>query len=67
MIHKHYQLVDGSLGKWKDTPYHIDLVPNAQSYHARAYPIPCIYENTLRLGVKKLYQLGVLKKVNRSQ
>ena len=39
LLHKHYSLFDGGLGKWKGTPYHIDLVPNAHPYHAQAYPI----------------------------
>ena len=32
-----------------------------------AYPIPKIHENTLRLEVDRLVELGVLKRVNRSE
>ena len=67
LLRKHSKLFDGSLGKWTGTPYSIDLKEGATPYHARAYPIPKIHENTLRLEVDRLVELGVLKRVNRSE
>jgi len=60
-------LFDGSLGHWKDKLYDIKLKEGAQPYHARAYPIPRVHETTLRMEVDRLCQLGVLKRVNRSE
>ena len=36
-------------------------------YHARAYPIPKIHEQTLRTEVERVCSIGVLRKVNRSE
>ncbi|MGL4607750.1 MAG: reverse transcriptase family protein, partial [Eubacteriaceae bacterium] len=47
-------------------PYHVDLKPGSEPYHARAFPIPKAYEDTLKMEVDRLCELGVLKKVNRS-
>ena len=40
---------------------------DATPYHARPFPIPKHYENTMKLEVQRLCNLGVLKKVNRSE
>ena len=60
-------LFDGTLGHWQDMPYEIYLKPDVQPYHARAYPIPKTYEQTLKMEVNRLCEVGVLKKVNRSE
>ena len=39
----------------------------ATPYHARSFPIPKAYENTLKDKVNRLVQVGVLKKVNHSE
>jgi hypothetical protein len=44
----------------------VKLKPDATPYHARAYPIPHKYVDTLKLEVECLCDIGVLKKVNRS-
>ena len=67
LLQSHDDLFDGSLGHWKKEKYHINLKHNVVPYHARAYPIPKIYEQTLQMEVDRLCQLGVLKKVNRSE
>lgn len=67
LLEKHSTLFDGTLGKWRDEPYDVKLRPDAEPYHARAYPIPRAYEDTLKLEVDRLCDVGVLKKVNRSQ
>jgi hypothetical protein len=46
-------MFDGTLGKRTGDPYHIELKPNVTPYHARAFPIPRIHEQTLRDEVTK--------------
>ena len=67
LLIKYQTLFDGTLGRWRGAPYDIELVEGAKPYHARAYPVPKAYERTLRDEVERLCQVGVLKKVNRSE
>jgi hypothetical protein len=67
LLQKHEALFDGTLGNWKDETYNIELKPDAKPYHARAYPIPKIHEATLRKEVDRLCEIGVLRKINRSE
>jgi RNase H-like domain found in reverse transcriptase/Reverse transcriptase (RNA-dependent DNA polymerase)/Integrase zinc binding domain len=67
LLKKYSCLFDGSLGTWKDEEYNIELKPDAKPYHARAFPIPRIHEATLKLEVRRLCELGVLRKINRSE
>jgi hypothetical protein len=64
---KYSTLFDGTLGKWQGERYNIELKPEATQYHARPFPIPKFHENTLKLEIQRLCDLGVLKKVNRSE
>ena len=56
-----------TLGKWTGDPYHIELKPNVTLYHARAFPIPRIHEQTLRNEVQRLCELGILTRINHSE
>ena len=67
LLNKHRDLFDGTLGKWKEEKLNIELKPGAQPFHSRAYPVPKLYEETLKLEVDRLCKIGVLKKVNRSE
>jgi hypothetical protein len=67
LLKKYESLFDGTLGIWKGENYDIELRKDAKPYHSRAYPIPRIHEQTLRHEVDRLCQIGVLKKVNRSE
>ena len=67
LLKKYESLFDGSLGTWKGEDYNIELRSDATPYHARAFPIPRIHEQTLRHEVDRLCEIGVLKKVNRSE
>ena len=67
LLKKYESLFDGSLGTWKGEDYDIELRSDAKPYHARAFPIPRIHEQTLRHEVESLCQIGVLKKVDRSE
>ncbi len=67
LLGKYESLFDGTLGKWQGEPYDIQLKENVQPYHAKPFPIPRIHETTLKMEVDRLVNIGVLKKVNRSE
>ena len=67
LLMKYETLFDGTLGNWKGTSYDIDLKPEVDPYHARSYPIPKVHYSALRLEVERLCEIGVLKRVNRSE
>ena len=67
LLRKYETLFDGTLGQWNGEPYEIDLQPDAKPYHAKAFPIPRVHMETLKLEVQRLCEAGVLKKVNRSE
>ena len=67
LLRKYNHLFDGTLGKWKGSKVHLELNKEAQPYHARAFPIPRVHVDTLKVEVERLCKLGVLKRVNRSQ
>ena len=60
-------LFDGTLGRWTDDPYKIQLKDNVEPYHAKPFPVPHAYEATLKTEIERLVKIGVLKKVNRSE
>ena len=47
--------------------YHIDLKEDVKPYHAKPFAIPKAYESAFRREVDRLCNIGVLKKVNRSE
>ena len=67
LLKKYETLFDGTLGIWKEGSYEIELRPDAKPYHAKAYPIPKVHLETLKLEVQRLCDVGVLKRVNRSE
>ena len=67
LLRKYNKLFDGSLGKWKGSQVQLQLKQGVKPYHAKAFPIPRVHLNTLKLEVERLCKLGVLKKVNHSQ
>jgi hypothetical protein len=67
LLNKYKDLFDGTLGHWNDVELKVKLKPDATPYHARAYPIPHKYVDTLKLELERLCKIGVLKKVNRSK
>ena len=60
-------LFDGTLGKYTGSPVELKLKRDAEPYHARAFPIPRVHLETLKLEVDRLCKIGVLKRVNRSR
>ena len=67
LLRKHKHLFDGTIGKWNGPSYNIELKPDAQPYHARAYPIPRVHERTLKMECDRLCQVGVLREINDSK
>ena len=67
LLERYEDLFDGTLGSWEDVKYNIDLKPDVTPYHAKAYPIPHKYADTLKHEVERLCEIGVLKRVNRSE
>lgn len=67
LLKRNESLFDGQLGKWEGDPVDIPLKENAKPYHARAFPIPKIYEDTFKKDLDRLVSIGVLTKVNRSE
>ena len=60
-------MFDGTLGKWTGTQVNLELKPDTTPYHARALPLQRCHLETLKVEVERLCNLGVLKRVNRSQ
>ena len=66
-LEKYEGLFDGTLGKWNDSEYKVELRNDVKPYHGRPYSVPKAYEMTFRKEVERLCKIGVLKKVNRSE
>jgi hypothetical protein len=47
LLSNHESLFQGKLGLWEMPPVSLELEEGAKSYHARAYPIPHIHEETV--------------------
>ena len=56
-------MFDGTFGKWKGKPIHIQLKEGATPYHAKPYAVPKACERKLKIEVDRLVKKGVLKKV----
>ena len=67
LLRKYEELFDGQLGRWHGQEVKLELKPDVTPYHARAYNIPRCHIQTLKAEVERLVQIGVLKKVNRSE
>ena len=67
LLFKYASLFDGQLGSWKDETLDLELQDGVTPYHARAFPIPKVHIETLKMEVERLVKIGVLKKVNRSE
>ena len=67
LLNRYADLFDGTLGKWNEEPVEIELQEGATPFHARPYPVPRCHAETLKMEVDRLVEIGVLKKVNRSE
>ena len=67
LLIKYEDMFNGTLGKWKGTPYSIHLRDDVTPHHGKAYTIPHAYEATLKKEVEKVCGIGVFKRVDHSQ
>ena len=68
LLQKYEHLFDGTVGTWNTDP--VDLVlkdPNCALYHAKPYPVPYSQEQKLKEKVDRLFEIGILRKINRSK
>ena len=67
LLDEYSDLFDGTLGKWNGSLVELKLKPDAEPYHAKAFPVPRVHLDTLKQEVERLCKIGVLKRVNRSR
>ena len=67
LLQKYSELFDGTLGTWQGTEVDLQLKEGAVPYHAKAFPVPKVHMDSLKMEVERLCKLGVLKRVNRSE
>jgi hypothetical protein len=60
LLHKYQHLFEGPLGTWNAKPFNIELKPNAKPYHSRPFPVPKIYEVTLKIEFECLHHRSTL-------
>ena len=59
-------MFDGTFGNYIYTEYKIELLEGAKPYHLKLFPIPKVYEETLKTEVHRLVRIGVLKRKSNS-
>ena len=62
LLNEFETLFDGTLGDWDTEPIHLRLKPGATPFHGRPFPIPRIHLETLKKEVRRLEEIGVLKR-----
>ena len=60
-------MFDGTLGNYTNTEYKIELLEEAQQHHSKPFPVPKVYEETLKTEVNRLINIGVSKRKNNSE
>ena len=66
-LEKYPSLFQGGLGTLNIKPIHLELVKDAQPYHAKPFPIPQVHEETTKKEIHRLESIGVLQKNTTSQ
>jgi hypothetical protein len=61
LLKSHPSVFQGGLGTLKIKPIHLELIPGAIPYHARAFPIPQSLEGTTKKEMDRLTGIGVFK------
>ena len=68
LLKKYEDLFNGTLGSWNTEPVELELKEEGtKPVQMRPYPVPQSQERKLREEIKRLCELGVLRKVNRSE
>ena len=60
-------MFDRALGKYTGSTYKIELKEDVKPYHAKPFPIAKVHKPTLKKEVKRLVEIGVLRKINISE
>ena len=60
-------LFDGTLGKWRTEPVHIELKEGAKPVSSRYYPVPHVNKETFKKELLRLVEIGVLTPVQESE
>ena len=63
LLYKYEKLFDGTLGEWDTEPIELELQENAKPFHAKPMPVPHIHLATLKTEIKRLCEIGVMRKV----
>ena len=66
LLKKHENMFDVTFGNHTGSEYKIELLKGAQPYHAKRFPIPKVYEETLKTEVNRLVNIGVSIRKNDS-
>ena len=68
LLKKYEELFNGTLGSWNTEPVELELKEEGtKPVQMRPYPVPQSHERKLREEINRLCELGVLRKVNRSE
>ena len=68
LVQKFEDLFDGTLGRWNTAPVELELKdPNCTPVHAKPYPVPQSQVVKLKAELKRNCELGIMRKVNRSE
>ena len=67
VLTKYESLFDGTIVTWKTKPLDIEQQTGAKPYHDKPYSVPRAHEAIFCKKVERLCQIGILKKVNRSE
>ena len=62
LLEEFEELFDGTLGDWQTEPISLKLKPDAKPYHGRPFPVARVHLDTLKKEVKRLEEIGVLKR-----
>jgi hypothetical protein len=67
LLIKYETLFDGKLKVFPDEQIHLDLIPTAEPYRARTYPIPRTQLDVFKKELDRLEKEGVLSRTGRSE
>ena len=63
----HQQLFDETLAKWNTQTVDLELKPNAEPYYSTPYPVAQCHQELMKNEIKRLCDIGVLRRINNSQ